>query len=398
MNKHIIAVAILLISMSFSVSGQDTVKEEGYLFTVIKENAASPVKDQHKSGTCWSFAATSFIESELLRAGNDTLDLSEMFFVHHAYTDKANRFVRLHGSANFGPGGQAHDVLNIVKKYGFATETTYPGLIRGEEKHKHSELDKTLKAYLDAVIDNKEGKLSQVWPDAFEAILSAYLTPLPTHLTLGGKEVTPIEFAKNSGFDPDDYIELTSYSHHPFYSKFELEIPDNWSHDLYYNVPADELIEVMNYAIEKGFTVCWDGDVSDKGFSHSNGVAVIPEKELSGMDGTERSRWEKLTDREKNAELYSFKSPGTEKKISAAMRQEAFDSYQATDDHLMHITGLVKDQNGTLYYKTKNSWAGDSNKSGGYLNMSEAYVKLNTTAILIHRNALPAGIKKKLGI
>lgn len=398
MKNQITGMTFLILFPALSLFSQDTIKEEGYRFTPVHENAATRVKDQNKSGTCWSFAATSFIESELLRISRDTFDLSEMFFVNHAYREKAEKYVRLHGSANFGPGGQAHDALNTVKKYGFVAENNFPGNITGEEKHNHAELDKVLKAYLDAVIDNKEGRISQVWPDAFNAILSAYMKPLPENQPVQGKTETPLSFAKNTGFNPDDYIELTSYTHHPFYTKFELEIPDNWSHDLYYNLPVDEIIEVMEYAVTNGYTVCWDGDVSDKGFSHRNGVAVVPDKNLAGVDGTERSRWEKLSEREKSAELYSFKSPGAEKKITAEMRQEAFNNYQATDDHLMHMTGTMKDQLGTLYFKTKNSWAAESNKSGGYLNISEAYVRLNTIAIMVHKNAIPSNIRKKLDL
>ncbi len=394
-RKNTLLLTLVCIMTYASGVGQEaeTPKQEGYKFTTIKTIPASPVKDQYKSGTCWSFATTSFIESELLRMGYDTLDISEMFFVNHVYREKADKYVRLHGSANFGPGGQAHDVMNVVKEFGFATEAEYPGLLKGEQKHKQGELDAVLKGYLDALIKNEDGKLSQVWPDAFNAIVSAYLGPI-TEKSAGNdlnrlKELYP-------RFNANDYVELTSYSHHPFYEKFDLEIPDNWSHDQYYNLPMDELVEVINAAIKNGYSVCWDGDVSDKGFSHSNGVAIVPDKNTSSMEGTERLRWEKLTEREKSAELYNFKQPGAEKTISQEMRQEAFNDFQATDDHLMHFTGMVQDQNGTVYYITKNSWAANSNNFGGYLNISEPYVKLNTIAIMVHKDALPGNLKKKL--
>lgn len=400
MKHQFIIACLLLLNSAFSLSAQDSIKakEEGFVFETIYDIAASPVKDQYRSGTCWSFATTSFVESELLKTGQDTLDLSEMFFVNYAYRQKAEKYVRLHGNANFGPGGQAHDVLNVIKTYGFAPEQAYTGLIIGETKHNHAELDKVLKSYLDAVIANEGGKLSQVWPNAYLALLSAYLSPTPEKISIKNKEISPEQFAKETGFNASDYIELTSYTHHPYYTQFDLEIPDNWSHDLYYNIPMEEMVQVMNYAFEKGYTVCWDGDVSDKGFSHTNGVAIVPEKETKNMDGTERTRWEKLSEREKNAELYNFKTPGTEKQITAEMRQEAFNNYQATDDHLMHMTGMVKDQNGTIYYKTKNSWASGSNKYGGYLNISESYFRLNTISIMVNRNAIPQTIKKKLNL
>ncbi len=397
MLKNITLLLTLSGLMAFTFGmAQETVipAEEGYKFTNIGTVPASPVKDQYKSGTCWSFAATSYIESELLRFGYDTLDISEMFFVNHAYRDKANRYVRLHGSTNFGPGGQAHDVLNVVEQYGFVTEHEYPGLLKGEPKHKHGELDAVLKAYLDAVIKNPDGKLSLVWPDAYSSLLNVYMGSLPV-----SSDPEKIQSEKlYPRFNPEDYVELTSYSHHPYYTTFDLEIPDNWSHDRYYNLPAGELYEVAEYAIRNGFSVCWDGDVSDKGFSHGNGVAIVPEKDQKASQGTERLRWEKLTEKEKAAELYNFKNPGKEKEITQQMRQEAFDNYQASDDHLMHLTGLVSDQNGTIYFVTKNSWAANSNSTGGYLNMSAAYFMLNTIAIMVHKDAIPDAIRRKLKI
>lgn len=373
----------------------DSADKEVYKFKIIKSLPVTPVKDQYKSGTCWSFAATSYFESELMRLGYDTTDISEMYFVYQAYQEKARQYVRNHGNANFGPGGQAHDVLNVIRKHGFTSENEYPGLLKGESKHIHGELDAVLKGYLDALIANKDGKLSQVWFDGYKAILDTYLGPDPAE-PKPVASLKPGTDAQYSKFNSEDYIEITSYTHHPFYEAIALEIPDNWSHDLYYNIPVDDLISVINNAINTGYTVCWDGDVSDKGFSHSNGVAIIPVKDMANMEGSERSRWEKLSERERNAELYTFEKPGTEKIITQEMRQEAFDNFQATDDHLMHFTGMVTDQHGTVYYTTKNSWAAGSNKTGGFLNISESYVRLNTIAIMVHKDAVPSSIRKKL--
>jgi bleomycin hydrolase len=324
------------------------------------------------------------------------MDLSEMFYVRNAYQKKSERYVRMHGSSNFGPCGQAHDVMNIIATHGLVPENDYPGLLKGETQHVHGELDAGLQGYLDAVVRVKSGKLSQVWPEAVSALLDTYLGKLPEKLSVKGNP-TPLEYAKSEGFNPDDYVEITSYTHHPFYTAFALEIPDNWSNDTYYNVPMDDLYRIMLFALDKGYSFCWDGDVSERGFSHGKGVAIVPEKNIESLEGTERSRWEKLSDKDKQAELYSFDKPGYEKIITPEMRQQAFDIHQATDDHLMHITGLVTDQNGTNYFITKNSWADNSNDKGGYLNMSEAYVKLNTLAILVHKNAVPADIRKKAG-
>lgn len=390
-------IAVPLFLASLSLQAQDTVaRPEGYVFTVENQLKTTPVKNQYRSGTCWSFATVSFVETELLRMGKPEMDLSEMFYVRNAYQKKSERYVRMHGSSNFGPGGQAHDVMNIIATHGLVPENDYPGLLKGETQHVHGEWDAGLQGYLDAVVRVKSGKLSQVWPEAVSALLDTYLGKLPEKLSVKGNP-TPLEYAKSEGFNPDDYVEITSYTHHPFYTAFALEIPDNWSNDTYYNVPMDDLYRIMLFALDKGYSFCWDGDVSERGFSHGKGVAIVPEKNIESLEGTERSRWEKLSDKDKQAELYSFDKPGYEKIITPEMRQQAFDIHQATDDHLMHITGLVTDQNGTNYFITKNSWADNSNDKGGYLNMSEAYVKLNTLAILVHKNAVPADIRKKAG-
>lgn len=390
---------LVLTIISVFVYGQDTIKtpDEKYRFEVKHEIQVTPVKDQSRSGTCWSFAAVSFVEAELLRLGEGEKDLSEMFFVNLAYREKAQKYIRYHGNLNFGPGGQAHDVTRNMQKYGYVTEKEYPGLIPGETSHNHSELNTVLKSFLSALITPGSGKISQAWFKAYQGILDAYMGPLPVEFSdLATADQGKTQKIPSSKFHPEDYVEITSYLHHPFYSWINLEIPDNWSHEQYFNIPLDEMMSVIFSAIEKGYTICWDGDVSDKGFSHANGLAILPEKDVSAMDPKERERWEKLTEKEKNGELYTFEKPGKERLITSETRQAAFDSHQSTDDHLMHLTGIVEDQKGTRYLLTKNSWAANSNKSGGYLNMSEAYVRLNTIAIMVHKDALPEGILKKM--
>jgi len=387
-----------VVFISYNTTAQDSLQkpdEEKYRFSVTHDNPATPVKSQSKSGTCWSFAATSFVESELIRLGAGETDLSEMYFVNLAYRDKADRYIRYHGHSNYGPGGQAHDVMNVIRNHGFVTEKEYPGLLAGEESHNHSELHAVLKGFLEAVLSSKSGKLSQVWKNAYGAILDTYLGPLPAYENDTDKSIKT-RLDKKSGFNPDDYVELTSYLHHPFYTWINLEIPDNWTYDLYYNIPLEELMAVMKGALENGFTVCWDGDVSDKGFSHANSVAILPEKDTASLDASEKEKWEKLSEKDKMAELYKFEKPGKEKAISPEMRQDAFDSHLATDDHLMHFTGIAEDQNGTRYFITKNSWGANSNKTGGYLNISESYARMNTIAIMIHKDALPEFLKKKI--
>ncbi len=399
MKKTSLFSVILLLFNTIQLSAQitDTLNKE-FRFSVIKKLETTSVKDQANSGTCWAFATTSFIESELLKKTGKTYDISEMFFVKNAYNSKADKFVRYQGTSNFGQGGQAHDVMNCVQQYGMITEDAYPGLIRGEKKHLHAELEVVLKSMVSAIVSNPGKKISQVWKSAFNAVTDVYLGAIPPDFKVNGEEYNPVSFTKSTGLHPEDYLEITSYNHHPFYEQFILEIPDNWDQKPYYNVPLDELVEIVNNAIESGYTVCWDGDVSDKGFSHNKGVAVIPDIEMPDLSGYEKLKWEKLSDKEKQKQLFTFEGPVKERFIDQESRQRDFDNHMATDDHLMHITGMVKDQNGTIYYITKNSWNAESNENGGYLNMSESFVRLNTIAIMINKNAIPHSIAKKLNI
>jgi len=282
--------------------------------------------------------------------------------------------------------------MNVIRQKGMMTEAAYSGLANGQIKPSHSELEAVLTAMVGAISKNPAGKLSPEWINAISGVLDVYLGKVPA--TFGS--TTPIEFANK--INPDDYIEITSYSHHPYYSSFSLEIPDNWAGGSYFNVPLDELIQIMDYALEKGYTIDWDGDVSDKGFSHKNGVAVLPETNIENMPATERSKWDKLTEKERKTQFFTFEKPVPERNITPEIRQAAFDNFSSTDDHLMHITGTVTDQNGKRYFHTKNSWAADSNSYGGYVNISEAYIRLNTIAIMIHKDAIPKEIRKKLTI
>ncbi|MDO9257573.1 MAG: C1 family peptidase [Bacteroidales bacterium] len=386
---------LLVLVFSFQVKAQsekDSLPEK-FIFTKIIDLPATPVKDQSASGTCWSYATASFIESELLRITKDTFDLSEMFFARKAYEAKATHYVRLHGTANFGEGGQAHDVMNAVRKYGMIPEAAYSGLANGQTKPVHAEMDAVLKAMVEAISKNPAGKLSPEWINAISGVLDVYLGKVPA--TFGSANTTPLEFAKK--INPDDYIEITSYTHHPYYSTFSLEVPDNWTGNAYYNVPLDDLIQIMDFALNKGYTIAWDGDVSDKGFSHKNGIAIVPEVNIDNIGTTERSKWEKLTEKERKVQFYTFTKPVPERNITSEIRQAAFDNFSATDDHLMHITGTVTDQNGKRYFRTKNSWSAESNTEGGYVNISEAYIRLNTIAIMVHKDSVPNEIRKKLG-
>ncbi len=347
---------------------------QGYIITDKQDLKASSVKNQQYTGTCWSFATTSFIETELLRLGKPEYDLSEMFFAHYAYIAKGEGYVRLSGNASFGEGGQAHDVLNIIKKYGLIPQSIYSGNVYDPAYYNHGELEAMLKAAVDVAVKKPNRKLTPVWINAYKSIIDTYMGKLPENFDFDGKQYTPQSFAKEIGFNPDDYIEITSFTHHPFYEQFILEVPDNWSKDLYYNVPLDDLINIMNNSINMGYSYVWDGDMSQPGFSHKNGVAIVPAGELQ------------------------FDHPAPEKNITQEYRQQEFDNLSTFDDHLMHITGLANDQNGTVYYKTKNSWGTDRGKFGGYLYMSEQFMRLNTIAILVHKSTIPKEIKEKLKI
>ncbi len=385
--KVLTFILITFMFLNINVNAQERVKKQdttGYVFTIEKQLKATPVKNQYRSGTCWCFAMNSFLESELLRMFKGEYNLSEMFIVRNNYHDRAIDYVRYHGKKSFSGGAEAWDVLNVIKKYGIVPENVYPGLNYGTKKHVHGEMDAVLKASLDAVIENKNHKLTPVWINAFDRILDTYLGKVPEKFTYKDKKYTPKSFAKHLGLNPDDYITITSYTHHPFYTKFIFEGPDNWSLGSVYNVPLDELIETMDYAINKGYTIAWGSDVSEKGFSFKNGLAIVPEKD-----------WIDMSKGEKDS---VFLFPCTEKNITQEMRQKSFDNYTTTEDHLMHITGIAKDQNGTKFYLVKNSWGTKRNKYKGYFYASEAFVRYKTISILLNKKAVPEKIAKELGL
>jgi len=374
--------SIILLALLISVVSAQKIEKKNFDFKEVKILKTTSVKSQDRTGTCWCFATTSFLETELIRMGKGEFDLSEMFFIRNAFETKALNYLRFHGKTNFGQGGQAHDVLNEIAENGIVPESVYTGKVYGQEKHNHSEQTSVLKGMLDGVIKGR--KPTPVWKNAYNSVLDAYLGEVPASFTFEGKTYTPESYAETLGINPDDYIELTSYNHHPYYESFVLEVPDNWSYDGYYNLPVDDLIDVMKKAITAGYSVAWDGDMSDKGFSHKNGVAIVPEDD-----------WENMSDEVKDS---VFVRPGKENQITQEMRQEAFANYTVTDDHLMHLTGIAKDKNGTYYFLTKNSWGPESNDFGGYLYMSESFVRLHTMAFMIHKDALPKDIKEKLGL
>ncbi|MFP4024983.1 MAG: aminopeptidase C [Thiohalospira sp.] len=385
----------LFVSMLSAFSQDETEKVNGYEFEVIKELKNTPVKNQFRSGTCWSFSALSFLESEMLREGKPEIDLSEAWIIRHSYSEKAKRYVRWHGHLNFAGGGAFHDVTNAIKKYGIVPEDIYSGLNYGTEKFVHGEFDAVLKGYMDQVIKNKNRELSTAWYNGLEGILDAYLGEKVETFTYKGKEYTPKTFAADfTGINPDDYIEVTSFTHHPYYSKFILEVPDNWSYDEVYNVTMDDFIEIIDNSLEMGYTVAWAGDVSEKGFSWKHGIAIVPDIEYEETSGTDKERLTGLSTEER---FYSFQQPVKEMEITPEMRQKEFDNYKTTDDHGMHIVGVAKDQTGNKFYIVKNSWD-TNNPYDGYIYMSETFIKYKATDIMIHKNVVPKKIAKKLGL
>ncbi|MCB0563503.1 MAG: aminopeptidase [Phaeodactylibacter sp.] len=356
---------ILCLALAVQLSAQ-------YEFTIKNNIECTSVKNQQRTGTCWSFSTASFLESELMRLGKPEIDLSEMFMVRNIYLDKARNYVLRQGKANFSQGGLNHDVIRAFQMAGAVPESAYSGLLPGDEYYDHSEMEAAMKGMLDGLVGRK--KLSNRWPGAVDCILDNYMGEAPDTFTYQGKKYTPESFAKSLGIKADDYVTLTSFSHHPFYETFILEIPDNYSNGAYYNLPLDELQAIVDNALATGYTVAWDGDVSEKGFSAGQGLAVMP------------------ADPEAVAN-----QPVDELTVTQELRQEGYESYATTDDHLMHLTGLAVDQNGTKFYLTKNSW-GEVSQYKGFLYMSDAYFRMKTVGIMVHKDAIPKDIAAKLSL
>ena len=332
--KKISVVFIAIILSYYPTFGQvDVAEKSGYEFKTVEKIECTPVKSQGKTGTCWSFATSSFLESEVIRKGKGYHDLSEMFVVRNVYKDKAKNYVLRQGKANFSQGSLSHDLINVAHKYGVVPESVYSGKLDGAENHDHGEMIAVLKGMLDGVLKRKN--LSPNWSKAFDCVVDVYLGEMPEEFTHGGKTYTPQSYAESLDINPDEYVNITSYTHHPFYRQFVLEIPDNYSNGLFYNVPMEELQAIVDHAVKNGYSIAWDGDVSEKGFSAKNGIAILP------ID----SKREDL-----------FEKPGEEIEVTQELRQSTFESYATTDDHLMHLTGTSKDKNGNKYYLIKNSW------------------------------------------
>ncbi|MDR3194657.1 MAG: aminopeptidase [Tannerella sp.] len=371
--------------------------QEEYEFTTVKELEITPVKNQSRSGTCWSFSGVGLIEAELLRTGKGEYDLSEMFVVNRSYRDKAGKYVRLHGYMNFAQGGSFADVLYVFGHYGAVPRSVYGGLEYGEDIHVHGEMDQMAAGALKAIVANPNGQLSTVWHKALQGIIDSYLGEIPETFVYDGKSYTPKSFGESLGLNIDDYVSLTSFTHEPFYAPFALEIPDNWRWALSYNVPLEELMEVFDHAIQTGYTIAWASDVSESGFTR-DGLATLPDVEALEASGSDRERWVELSRKEKEEEIgYLALKPCREVEVTQAGRQKAYDNYRTTDDHGMLVYGIAKDQTGKKFYLVKNSW-GTASKYQGAWYASEAFIAGKTINIVLHKDALPQKLRSKLNL
>lgn len=392
MKKIFFSLALVLVGLSSWA--QDST---GYQFTTVKENPITSIKNQGSSGTCWSFSGVSFIESELLKAGKGELDLSEMYIVRRNYEDKATKFIRVSGSLNFAQGGSFADVIETIDEYGVVPNDVMTGLNYGETGHKHSELADGLTGYINGVLKKgNKSNYSTAWYAGLEGILDAYLGKKPESFTYNGKTYTPQGLANELGLKSDNYVSISSFTHHPFYKPFAIEVADNWRWALSYNVPMDEMIKIIDNAIENGYTVAWATDVSEVGFSRK-GIAVIPDETAPENIGSDQAHWLGLSAVQKNSALKDKIEAGPVKElaITQEMRQQAFDQQETTDDHGMQIYGIAKDQNGTKYYLVKNSW-GSAGSYNGIWYASETFVKYKTISLVVNKKALPKEIANKL--
>jgi len=406
MKLNLLAIVVALGSLP--LWAQDAVKPDtktidysinkpgsSYFFTPSKILQAAPVEDQCKTSTCWSYSTLSLLESELIRLGKGQYNLSQMYVARCAYTEKAKTYLRMNGNHSFDQGGEGWDIPNIVAKYGIVPESVYTGLKNGATRHDHSEMIAVLKGYMSALVKREPGTYSENWLPGFEGILDAYLGPIPKEFSYEGKTYTPQSFANFLGLNMKDYVALTSFTHHPDYSNFVIEIPDNWSMDRVYNLPLDEFTNAVKSALNKGYTVAWAADVSEKGFSFRDGLAIVPADESTikkiGNDNAG------FNDAGAKKEGNAFSQPVAELNITPELRQAAFDKQTTTDDHGMHIVGMSTEKNGSTYFLVKNSW-GTGNSLGGYFYLSEQYFKYKTISVMLHKDAIDKATSKKLGL
>ncbi|MBR6842487.1 MAG: aminopeptidase [Prevotella sp.] len=401
--KKILTIALMaMIALSASAAKKKEANKNANkpVFTIIKENPITSVKDQNRSGTCWDYSTISFFESEILKATGKTYDLCESFVANKTYMERAIQVVRYHGDCQFAQGGSAEDVLATMKKHGIVPEGTmpFPGSLYGDSLNNFNEFFGVLEPYVAAISKSSAKKISNAWKTGLQGILDAYLGKCPEKFVYEGKEYTPKTFMASLGINLDDYVSITSYTHHPFYSTFAVEVQDNWRFPLSYNVPMDEMMQIIDNAVEQGYTVAWGGDVSEDGFTRQGlAYAVDSKKTQQSLQGSDMAKWLKMTATKKRSIIDSLGCTVPEIIATQEMRQERFDNWELTDDHGMLIYGTAKDQNGKEYYMVKNSW-GETGEYKGTWYMTKTFIAANTMDFLINKNAIPAEIRKKLGI
>lgn len=400
--KKIIALALLaVVATGANAKGkkQPKVDPNKPVFTIVKENPITSVKDQNRSGTCWAYSTLSYFESEILKNTGKTYDLCESFVANKDYMDRAVQVVRYHGDMQFAQGGSAYDVYYVLKNYGICPENAmpFPGSLYGDSLNNFNEFFSLLEPYVEGIATNKASKISNQWKVGFQGILDAYLGKCPENFTYEGKNYTPKSFASSLGLNMDDYVTITSYTHHPFYSQFVVEVQDNWRNPASYNLPMDEMMQIIDNAVMNGYTVAWGGDVSEPGFTRDGLAYMIDAKKMQSLQGSDMARWLGLSAAKRRNIIDSLGCNVPEVQPTQEMRQERFDNWELTDDHGMLIYGIAKDQNGKDYYMVKNSW-GEAGKYKGTWYMTKTFIAANTMDYMVNKNAIPANIRKKMGI
>ena len=398
--KKLLSLALISL-LAIGAQAQEAEKKANNkpIFTTIKENPITSIKDQNRSGTCWDYSTISFFESEILKATGKTYDLCESFVANKTYMERAIQVVRFHGDCQFAQGGSAEDVLATMKTHGICPQDAmpFPGSLYGDSLNNFNEFFSLLEPYVAAISKSTAKKISNQWKSGLQGILDAYLGECPEEFTYEGKKYTPKSFVESLGINLDDYVSITSYTHHPFYTAFAVEVQDNWRFPLSYNLPMDEMMQVIDNAIENGYTVAWGGDVSEDGFTRQGLAYAIDTKKTESLQGSDMARWLKMSTEKKRNLIDSLGCTVPEIVPTQKMRQERFDNWELTDDHGMLIFGVAKDQNGKEYYMVKNSW-GQTGEYKGVWYMTKSFIAANTMDFLINKNAIPKAIRKKLGI
>lgn len=403
MKKIILAAMAAMLTLNAGAAEKkDGEKANQPVFTTVKANPITSIKNQNRSGTCWDYSTLSFFEAELLRKTNKTFDLCEAFVANKTYMDRAIQVVRLHGDCQFAQGGSAYDPLFAIQHYGICPEDAMPrtGSLYGDTLFNFNEFFNVMSPYVAAVAKSNASKLSPAWKNGLQGILDSYLGKCPESFKYEGKTYTPKSFAAAIGLDSvacNEYVSFTSYTHHPFWTTFAVEVQDNWRNPLSWNVPIEDLGRIIDNAIMNGYTVAWGGDVSEEGFTRTGLAYAVDTKKAQSLAGSDMARWLKLTRTQKTSMLDSLGCTVPEIVPTQEMRQERFDNWELTDDHGMLIFGIAKDQNGKEYYMVKNSW-GETGDYKGIWYMTKNFIAANTMDYMVNKNAIPKDIRKKMGI